>query len=334
MWLAPEPFRGFVHRGAGLQTSFGKWLELAEQSLAAQLAGAEDTAFGALAEQLDVAVVEEVNLSAFAALAAQADPLLGQYVQRVVRRVASEEDVPAAGETWRVILAGAPVLLPAGLSPLSREWREAALALQSGLAAVWAEDVHSVTVMRHPVPLAQLEALSPSGVRCSMLQAFAQKYADEFALPEGSENPVRQRSAWVLPVVIAAHTQRAREFVSTSLSPAPLTRALSMLKHRFETYFESPGEPSLTPSLFPPLDWANVLPTLRAVYLRKVLQETVTAHGSDWRLTFNAPNLVLASESLAERREFFFPEETEADIVRLAGPLAQQLGIGFQSNLH
>jgi hypothetical protein len=327
----------FVRQGNIVQMPVEEVLALAQSSLQAHLEQREDASFAALAERLDEAVIEEWDFAPLFERAAQLDPMLGQYLRRMARTVAAEDVVPAGRSTYRLILAGMGVLLPPSLSPLSRTWRDAALSLESGLASLWAEDVHTVTVLRHPVSIERAHALSPTQTRSALLQGFAQRYSDEFQIPESESLGPREVAAYVLPLVIAAKPERAKEFMARQLAPGPLSPEFSALKHRFETQFESAGASTEAPALFPALSWANVFSVVRAMHLRKAVHAAIQksqADKSGWSLSFNAPKLVLSDPAGNVARDFHFPEESDSDVKGMVAPLVRQLGVRFKGNLH
>ena len=335
--MVPERF---VCRGHILQLPTEELFALAQSSLQAQLEQREDESFAALAERLDEAVVEEWDLQPLFERAGRLDPLVAQYLVRVARTVAAEDVVPAGRTTYRLILTGMGVLLPAGLSPLSRAWRDAAPGLESGLAALWAEDVYTVTVMRQPVSLERAYSLSPTRTRSALLQGFAQRYADEFLIPENESLGHKDLTAYVLPIVIAARPERAKAFMTTHLAPGPISAQFSALKHRYESSFEQvvqeTGPGAETPGVFPPLSWTNVFPVTRAFHMRKSVHQTLKAaagrHG--WSLSFRSPRLALHDPAGSKVRDFYFPEETDFDMQRIVAPLVKQLGICFGGALH
>ncbi|WP_150126538.1 hypothetical protein [Burkholderia cenocepacia] len=310
---------------------------LAQRSLQAHLEQRDDLDFASLAEKLDEAVIEEADFGPLFERASGVDPMLAQYLRRVARTVAAEDVVPAGRTTYRLVLAGMGVLMPPGLSPLSRTWRDVALELESGLAAMWAEYVHTVTVLRHPVTVERACAMSPTQTRSALLQGFAQRQAEEFEVPENESFGLRELAPYVLPLVIAVKPEHAKDFIARELAPGPLSNAFSSLKHRMEAKFEAADVSTTAPALFPPLSWSNVFSVVRAMHLRRAVQTTIAASSKKegWSLVFNAPWLCLQDPAGRSTKEFHFPEETASDIQAMVAPLVQKLGLRFQgSGLH
>jgi hypothetical protein len=311
------------------QLTASELLQLARLGVSPGPQGKVTQAFAKLAEGVEDFIVTGQDLGYVVAKARAEDAILSQYLQRVIRTVAAEEEVPAATDTWRLILGGVGVLVPPGFDFQVDQWANAIEGLESGLASLWSDFAHAIVVMPEASPLDSLCRLRPQEVRSGLLQLFTDKWAEAFNLCE--EPPADNWSAFVLPFVVAVDVESSKAFVQGELAPRAPTLAISGIKHRFESNFED-GAGRKTPFLLPPVDWANLFSFVRGMHFRKAVREFAAGHPGargDWVLKFDPPVLSLTNFKARVAREFLFPEETPDDVRMIAAAPATQLGITY-----
>lgn len=315
-------------------SSTQRLLRLAAQCLEEERQGAEGVSFQELASIIDELIDNRESFTELIEQARQDSPILGQYLLRVCRSVASEAEFEIDGHSRRLVVGGIGLLLPSELELSHPTWVKAVTKLTNGLSALWVDEVESVGVSQAPCALGSLALLSPTGLREEASRVFNGSNSFEGL---AFESPTEHGwQPYVIPFIAVLEPSKARDFVRKALMPGAPTQVLMALKHRFESCFEEAG---LTPPLmFPPSSWPNIFSMMRAVHFRKVARSLISEHPQNyrsWALNFCTPTLELTNFPARVASSFTFPEETAADVAAMVGPLVKEFDITFHgSPLH